>query len=165
MPTPVAGQKAPFHPSARMLAALGSDVVAAGDQEHPGRILHRPSRNQQAPPVRLGGGERYVGVRQASHVCAGPLQNGTAVRNHSRTTRGAEASASLASWPGIVVAGSADHVEEVVHVPAVLLQQACAPATVARGPSSPVPLMATTAAPRRAPEDTHAIQRLRQQEV
>jgi hypothetical protein len=35
----------------------------------------------------------------------------------------ARASASATWWPGIVVVGSADHVEQVVHIPAVLLQE------------------------------------------
>jgi pimeloyl-ACP methyl ester carboxylesterase len=43
--------------------------------------------DQGAPPGRLRCGERCVGVRRASHICARPLKNGTAVRNPSRTTR------------------------------------------------------------------------------
>jgi hypothetical protein len=55
------------------LAALGGGVVADSDQQHPGRIPQRPSGDQQAPPGRLRGGERCVGVRPASDICPGPL--------------------------------------------------------------------------------------------
>jgi hypothetical protein len=42
----------------------------------------------------------------------------------TRVERPAARASPLATWwPGIVVVGSADHVEQVVHIPAVLLQE------------------------------------------